>query len=493
MSNSDRADLLAFAWGRRRLPPNNSNLRLKIELLSGRGDESLPEAHTCFFAIDLPKYSCEEVMHSKLLYAIRNCSAIDNDFAVQSEILFDAESELLSLSDGIELQDGANDSQGLYEEVQEKDFAARKSSQLDIPLDGGHEISICASDHVESDFLRHKQAYKFMDMAEAKIGSKVSCSPASVLILSGTPFLVTRTHSLLQLAGQAAHGRHPAAGAADQEDADEVDRMWNDNDSFNLDESTSDSDSSSPSQQSQTIELHVEDEDESGDTMEDYSEEEDDSDADPVTTEDEDDSEDDGDDEDGDDDDPGYSEESDGDQDQMEIDLLPQHPARPVVLLVALASPVSACALLPHVHLLHHKLDLCMAAQIVQRAAATPSPLPGGSGSSLREQSGRRAAGGSSGEPEAIVGKGTGALGAEEGEGVEEAETLALHQPETCDCATPGGSGGAVKQKLRAGQEKSRRGRRGRAGEQEQERGRRGRAGGRKERKSRRGRSSGEG
>ncbi|EKX39710.1 hypothetical protein GUITHDRAFT_76204, partial [Guillardia theta CCMP2712] len=79
MTNSDRADLLAFAWGRRRLPPNNSNLRLKIELLSGRGDESLPEAHTCFFAIDLPKYSSEEVMHSKLLYAIRNCSAIDND------------------------------------------------------------------------------------------------------------------------------------------------------------------------------------------------------------------------------------------------------------------------------------------------------------------------------------------------------------------------------------------------------------------------------
>ena len=77
MTNMERAALLAFVSGRRRLPSNSGGGHFKIELLHGRGDEALPEAHTCFFTIDLPQYSSEHIMREKLLYAIHNCTAID--------------------------------------------------------------------------------------------------------------------------------------------------------------------------------------------------------------------------------------------------------------------------------------------------------------------------------------------------------------------------------------------------------------------------------
>ena len=93
MSNSDRAALLAFASGRRRLPAPNSGGHFKIELLHGRGDEALPEAHTCFFTIDLPQYSSTQVMREKILYAIHNCSAIDKDFTARGGALYDPEDD----------------------------------------------------------------------------------------------------------------------------------------------------------------------------------------------------------------------------------------------------------------------------------------------------------------------------------------------------------------------------------------------------------------
>jgi hypothetical protein len=37
----------------------------------------LPEAHTCGFQLDLPEYSSERVLRTKLLYAITNCQDID--------------------------------------------------------------------------------------------------------------------------------------------------------------------------------------------------------------------------------------------------------------------------------------------------------------------------------------------------------------------------------------------------------------------------------
>ena len=93
MSNADRGALLAFANGRRRLPVQNSGGHLRIELLHGRGDEALPEAHTCFFTIDLPQYSSTKVCRDKLMYAIHNCTAIDKDLTTRGGALYDPEED----------------------------------------------------------------------------------------------------------------------------------------------------------------------------------------------------------------------------------------------------------------------------------------------------------------------------------------------------------------------------------------------------------------
>ncbi len=45
-------------------------------------DNYFPASHTCFFTIDLPRYSSVQVMKDKLRYAIFNCEAIDTDGSV---------------------------------------------------------------------------------------------------------------------------------------------------------------------------------------------------------------------------------------------------------------------------------------------------------------------------------------------------------------------------------------------------------------------------
>ena len=40
-------------------------------------DTRLPVAHTCFFQIDLPRYSSKAVLKEKLLYALHNCKDMD--------------------------------------------------------------------------------------------------------------------------------------------------------------------------------------------------------------------------------------------------------------------------------------------------------------------------------------------------------------------------------------------------------------------------------
>ena len=78
---------LRFVWGRSRLPSTHSEFDRKFEIHSFPPkskdedlDSYLPQAHTCFFSIDLPAYSSEDVMRARLLYAITHCRAIDNDF-----------------------------------------------------------------------------------------------------------------------------------------------------------------------------------------------------------------------------------------------------------------------------------------------------------------------------------------------------------------------------------------------------------------------------
>lgn len=121
--------LLGFAWGRKRMPVPHSGDHLKIKLLD-RDNSYLPEAHTCFFAIDLPQYTTDKAMREKLKYAIFGCAAIDNDNGHPAGVLHDdegaeAEEEAIENLDAVaRLEAGMN-------------ADSEESQRLVIPLDHG--------------------------------------------------------------------------------------------------------------------------------------------------------------------------------------------------------------------------------------------------------------------------------------------------------------------------------------------------------------------
>jgi E3 ubiquitin-protein ligase HERC2 len=81
-TNEERSALLRFTWGRSRLPLTAADFsqRFKIQAMDkSPADIHLPESHTCFFVLELPRYSTLELMREKLRYVIFNCSSIDGD------------------------------------------------------------------------------------------------------------------------------------------------------------------------------------------------------------------------------------------------------------------------------------------------------------------------------------------------------------------------------------------------------------------------------
>ena len=79
---------LKFIWGRNRLPlteddwvrlPASGNSMKIHPYHTSSPDAHLPVTHTCFFSMEWPSYSSRQIAHSKLLYAILNCQAIDGD------------------------------------------------------------------------------------------------------------------------------------------------------------------------------------------------------------------------------------------------------------------------------------------------------------------------------------------------------------------------------------------------------------------------------
>jgi hypothetical protein len=84
-TNEERSMFLKFAWGRGRLPPTerlkDQNFKLYLFDQYKFTDHNLhfPEAHTCFFQFDLPRYTTDEACKSKILYAIAACGEIDTD------------------------------------------------------------------------------------------------------------------------------------------------------------------------------------------------------------------------------------------------------------------------------------------------------------------------------------------------------------------------------------------------------------------------------
>ncbi|CAM9092811.1 unnamed protein product, partial [Ectocarpus fasciculatus] len=86
-TEEEKVMFLRFVWARPSLPPRGAEFSQKLKIQSAVGEDSdlkpdqyLPKAHTCFFSINLPRYSTKEVLADRLRYAIRNCTEMDADF-----------------------------------------------------------------------------------------------------------------------------------------------------------------------------------------------------------------------------------------------------------------------------------------------------------------------------------------------------------------------------------------------------------------------------
>lgn len=86
-SEENKRRFINFAWGQDTLPADDAEfdrthtrLLIKVPPVTAQSQDGLlPKADTCFFNIELPAYSTEEVMREKLLLAITLCTSLDGD------------------------------------------------------------------------------------------------------------------------------------------------------------------------------------------------------------------------------------------------------------------------------------------------------------------------------------------------------------------------------------------------------------------------------
>jgi len=81
MSQRERQMFVRFVSGQSRLWSDEKDFVMKFKLMPSQvdNDQILPVSHTCFFSLELPRYSSLAVMRAKLQYSIANCTAIDAD------------------------------------------------------------------------------------------------------------------------------------------------------------------------------------------------------------------------------------------------------------------------------------------------------------------------------------------------------------------------------------------------------------------------------
>ena len=81
MTDEEKQLYLKFVWGRSRLPAETTSIRDRHTLYfcRSRGDKDFPEAHTCFFQLDLPNYTTDEICRQRMITAITMCGEIDGD------------------------------------------------------------------------------------------------------------------------------------------------------------------------------------------------------------------------------------------------------------------------------------------------------------------------------------------------------------------------------------------------------------------------------
>jgi hypothetical protein len=76
--SDDLVRLLQFVTGSSQVPAGGfgtlTDQGRPFAIAPGGDEERLPVAHVCWNQLDLPNYSSEELMHEKLLCAVRNCS-----------------------------------------------------------------------------------------------------------------------------------------------------------------------------------------------------------------------------------------------------------------------------------------------------------------------------------------------------------------------------------------------------------------------------------
>jgi len=101
--DNQRAKFISFTWGRSRLPHSEKDYEQKFKITSHNASESsddpdsfFPLAHTCFFQIDLPRYSSVQAMTRRVIWAMESCGTIDDDSHTMStapSIIPDTEEE----------------------------------------------------------------------------------------------------------------------------------------------------------------------------------------------------------------------------------------------------------------------------------------------------------------------------------------------------------------------------------------------------------------
>ncbi|ETO23737.1 HECT domain and RCC1-like domain-containing protein, partial [Reticulomyxa filosa] len=101
LSPENKRKFVRFTWAQERLPNDDEEFaRLRLRFLikpvmkSGTNvDQLLPKAHTCFFHLELPKYSNKEVMKERLLLAITETLSINADEPGRDDLNQDTQPE----------------------------------------------------------------------------------------------------------------------------------------------------------------------------------------------------------------------------------------------------------------------------------------------------------------------------------------------------------------------------------------------------------------
>jgi hypothetical protein len=70
LSNEERGKFIRFSWGRSRLPePGQFTRKFRLSKRGGH-DGSLPVAHACFWQVEWPEYSTDEIALQRMRIAI---------------------------------------------------------------------------------------------------------------------------------------------------------------------------------------------------------------------------------------------------------------------------------------------------------------------------------------------------------------------------------------------------------------------------------------